>query len=290
METLKADRAQSLVGGRFLCQSRQPVFSNRLRSLLDMQRFYAHSFVRISNSIQELTDIGEYLQINLIEFATEQGVRKELAILKAESDLLQFSFVIQQIERIEDYLDTQGKNASPTVFREMLQDLRGRVHDSLAGHVFLEVNATHAALYFDKPMLFGLEVAERFPDAADDIAEAGTCHALNRSTACVMHLMRVVEVGLRALASALDLPNRPDWGKHLKDIEKELENRYKAAGCRTSDEEFYSEAAAQLGHVKTAWRNPTMHVDRTYTPERAEAILVAVRAFMQHLASRLSQV
>ena len=105
-----------------------------------------------------------------------------------------------------------------------------------------------------------------------------------------MHLNRVVEVGLRILATKeLALPFRPDWGRHLKDIEDELTKRYKAAGAWIPDEQFFSEIAAQIGHIKTAWRNPSMHVDRKYTEDEAKGILQAVRSFMQHLATKLHE-
>lgn len=145
------------------------------------------------------------------------------------------------------------------------------------------------AQWYEQPFVFGDKVSEKFASAAEDISESGKCLALDRGTACVMHLSRVVESGLRALAKELGLPRRNDWGKHLDDIDKELSKRYKASGSRTDDEQFFSEAAAQIGHIKNAWRNPSMHVDRSYSPSRAHEILAAIRSFMQHLSTRLGE-
>ncbi len=172
---------------------------------------------------------------------------------------------------------------------DAIECLNKSIHAELQQRLFCFVNPERRGFY-EHPALFGEEVFNRFPSANEDIFEAGTCLALERGTACVMHSMRVVEVGLRVLAvNELKLPNRPDWGRHLKDIEMELQKREKAAGTRTPDELFYAEAAAQIGHVKTAWRNPSAHVDQSYSPERAEQILVAVRSLMQHLATRLRE-
>jgi len=44
-----------------------------------------------------------------------------------------------------------------------------------------------------------------------------------------------------------------------------------------------------LDGVRIAWRNPTMHIENSYSPERAEEILIGVRALMRHLATRLSE-
>jgi hypothetical protein len=62
----------------------------------------------------------------------------------------------------------------------------------------------HYLKYFENPKLFGDAVFSSFPSATDDIAEAGTCLALERSTACVMHSMRATEVALRALVRVHD--------------------------------------------------------------------------------------
>jgi hypothetical protein len=80
-----------------------------------------------------------------------------------------------------------------------------------------------------------------------------------------------------------------DWGAYLRAIEAELEGRIKKAGKRTADEQFYAEAKAMIDNVRRAWRNPTMHVERTYSPERADEIYRAVRSLMNHLATKLAE-
>jgi hypothetical protein len=176
----------------------------------------------------------------------------------------------------------------PTKVKADIAVLRKRINDELKGGEFFALDQ-RTGEYFKKDKLFGEEVFSNFPSANNDIYEAGTCLALGRATACVMHSMRVVEVGLTVLAKELLLPTRNNWGKNLTDVENELTKRYKASGSRTPDELFFAEAAAQIGHIKTAWRNPTMHVDRAYSEKHAEEILLAVRSLMCHLATRLHE-
>jgi hypothetical protein len=128
----------------------------------------------------------------------------------------------------------------------------------------------------------------------NDIEEAGKCLALNRNTACVFHLMRVMEVGLRALGASLHDPRidpkrNPTWDAILKKGDEELLKplAQRAAEWQT-DEAFFSTAHASLRAVKDAWRNPTMHVERIYDDEAALEVWNAVRGFMRHLASKLS--
>jgi hypothetical protein len=143
--------------------------------------------------------------------------------------------------------------------------------------------------YYEQVALFGDDVFANFSSANTDIFEAGTCLALERGTACVMHLMRVLEAGLKCLAAALNVTAQNDWGSYIREIERELAARIRASGARTSDEQFYAEASVTFDAVRRAWRNPTMHIANEYSPERAEEILIAVRALMRHLATRLSE-
>lgn len=136
---------------------------------------------------------------------------------------------------------------------------------------------------------FGKDVFHAFSSAAYDVAEASKCLALDRGTACVMHLMRAVEVTLKALATTVGVPTQVDWGSYIREIDKEIEKRVKASGRRTPDEEFYSQLVVRFDNLKRAWRNPSMHVQDKYTPEEAELAYLAMKSFMQHLAARIRE-
>jgi len=53
-----------------------------------------------------------------------------------------------------------------------------------------------------------------------------------------------MEVGLKALGKAIGVGLQNDWGAYIREIEKELAARVKAAGKRTPDVAFYSEIVA----------------------------------------------
>jgi HEPN domain-containing protein len=173
-----------------------------------------------------------------------------------------------------------------------LPEVMNRLEDECKRKFVLSIDGDHSK-YYSHAQLFDSsddnvpKVSAQFSSANEDIAEAGNCLACGRPTACVMHLNRIVEVGLKALAAALGSAPQNDWGKYLSKIDEELQTRMKASGSRTTDEQFYAEAQLTCDSVRRAWRNPTMHVDKTYTEERAEEILIAVRSFMRHLATKL---
>jgi len=158
----------------------------------------------------------------------------------------------------------------------------------LEGRIFFEPEAKYKP-YFENSKLFGEVVFNAFTSANDDITEAGTCLALERGTACVMHLMRVVDCGLAALAKALGVAKQNDWGRYLNKISEELKKRYELSGARSEPEQFYSEVAITMDQMRRAWRNPTFHVEKSYSLDRAEVILRSVQSFMMHLAKEVSE-
>ncbi|MFZ0888451.1 MAG: hypothetical protein WA005_08365 [Candidatus Binataceae bacterium] len=93
---------------------------------------------------------------------------------------------------------------NPTVdvaeFRSGLADLWSRMKDDLESCWFLYVAKED---HYEQEELFGSRVRIRFPSAADDIQEAGSCFALRRWTATVHHCMGIMQAGLIALAKHL---------------------------------------------------------------------------------------
>jgi len=158
----------------------------------------------------------------------------------------------------------------------------------LAGRQFYAPMRKHDC-YYDDLKLFGEDVFTNFPSANNDIYEAGMCLAFERGTACVMHLMRVTEVGLRTLAKNIGVTVQTDWGAYLRAIDEKLKVKAKAGTSNPADEAFYREAHAILDRVRIAWRNPTMHVDNSYSVERAEEILLTIKSLMRHLATKISE-
>lgn len=149
-----------------------------------------------------------------------------------------------------------------------------------------------SAEMFDSPEArFGERALSAFPSIEYDVREAGRCFALERYTASVFHCMRIMEVGLEALSTVLDLNVATNWNNALNLIEKEIRGRSIAThgpGWK-DDEAFYSEAAAHFRAVKNAWRNHAMHKRETFDEERARGILQSTADLMRHLADRLSE-
>jgi hypothetical protein len=161
----------------------------------------------------------------------------------------------------------------------------------MAGRACLVVNADRAK-FFSSPDLFGDAVEYKFPSASPEIMEAGKCYALGRYSASVYHLMRVLEIGLKCLATATDVTfANQNWQNVIDQIEKNIRSMTAQTHGENwrADEQYYSEAAAYFRILKTAWRNYAMHMHERYDEERATDIFNNVRGFMRHLATKLSE-
>jgi hypothetical protein len=169
--------------------------------------------------------------------------------------------------------------------------------NELRTRLFFGINSSHARYYEHQEPLFGQKVADKFSTlAASEIDEAGKCFALFRYTACVFHMMRVMETGIRAVAKCLGVPDPVkdadrNWGNMLRGIKVEIDKRNKApqGWAITNDKVFFEDAYGSIDAVKTAWRNPTMHVEKTYGEEQASNIFEATRGFMMKLADRCDE-
>ena len=138
---------------------------------------------------------------------------------------------------------------------------------------------------------FGQNVANKFPDAVYDIREAGRCLALERDTACVLHLMRVLEIGLHHLADRFDVSfERSNWNKIIDQIESAIRQISMASTKPPNwkeDEERFAGIAKEFRYFKDAWRNNANHGRSRYDFEEAEVIYRHVRLFMGELAQEL---
>lgn len=162
---------------------------------------------------------------------------------------------------------------------------------------FLYVPAERARFWptMEEPHIFGEEVSTSFPSATFDISNSGICIATMMSTAAVFHLMRALEIGLAALGEVFGVSlAHTNWAPAIEQIESKIrgmqkDQAWKALPDCKEQQEFYAQAASHFAMFKDAWRNYTMHVRAKYTEDEAEMIFLSVKAFMQKLATRVSE-
>lgn len=218
------------------------------------------------------------------------GVGYELLVeMRASMLELEARFTLKAVDRMIGLIE-EGKCTTDDLLREV-RAIDGRLRDELEETHLFVVSADNAKYLDDSKPLFGDDVSAKFPSASYDIEEAGKCLALRRSTACVMHLMRALEVGLAVMGKPLNVETADkNWHTILDQIEKAIKAINSSSGPTwKEDQAFYSGAASHFRLLKDGLRNHAMHVREKYTEEQAEEIYRSARAFMRHLAAKLSE-
>lgn len=247
-----------------------------------MLRFYAAKYVELSH------------KMTAVEWAFSEHAAKHGDLVVAQGDREGFLGLLDVIEqncipvglkgpvkearRARDVAKTADftyRDASERIAR-----LWERLAEDLEESMIWRVDPD-AADDFDISSL-GEDIDVAFPKISFDITEAYRCLALDRGTACVFHLMRIMEAGLLKIGvDALGVaPETRGWEVILRIAKKNLDGR------RSGDakDALLDQTLAQLYAVKDAWRNPVMHVDAKHTTEEAKAILGAAKAFMAKVA------
>ena len=101
-----------------------------------------------------------------------------------------------------------------------------------------------------------------------------------------MHMMRVSEIGVGALADNLGTPKGASWGATIASVQQALDNQRKIKGDPKL-RQWASETASYLNFVKDAFRNPAMHPEMNFDQNTAISIYDNTRSFMRKLADVL---
>jgi hypothetical protein len=268
---------------------------HRLVSLLDMILKYPGLFLNLTQLLAQLEVLGKppYFPKDLTKEEQEawnERSRESLRIGMTVCDQLNLS--MSKIYVADAIKDWEAYGLPYLVEAGRIAELDKLLRNEIDQVEFFHVPALKSN-YYNAQAVFGVDVKERFPSAQFDAKEAGTCYALSRSTACVFHLMRVLEIGLTVIASHFGVASdHTNWQNIIEGIEKSIRSMA-SDPKRTPDwkdhQEFYSQAGTHLMLLKDAWRNYTAHARGKYTEEEAELIFIQVRAFMQKLATRLHE-
>jgi hypothetical protein len=222
-----------------------------------MKPFHVSRFLALVRDFQELVSQKSGHGQDITE-EDRLGSQRFMSSYSGECERLGLVSTADQFERMRLTWRTAKRYSEVNA---LVPELLNRLEDECKRKVVMSFESRYVE-YFTNAQLFDskdtgvAKVSVQFPSASEDIAESGKCLACSRPTACVMHLNRIMEVGLRALAAAVGVGRKNDWGKYLTDIEGELTKRMKAARARSLDEQFYAEAHAMFDSVRRAWRNP----------------------------------
>jgi hypothetical protein len=241
----------------------------KLWSLWDMLEKYALLFTVATVGLSEAKWLCIPLQLQpgekqvpreMIERAAAHGLRiiRQAAILSDMDD------VLPELDRLEQLIWPPHKDmplAPLNGIAQAINHLISRLQDELNSQYFFHLDQKDVQFYLEeKP--FGQKVADKFEQANEDICEAAKCLSLQRSTACVFHLMRVLELGVQAFGKKLKVKldvRAETWHQILLHVNKEIQAMPSKTTKQKSKKSQYAAAAAHLQSVRLAWRNEVMH-------------------------------
>lgn len=266
----------------------------KIASLLDMLKFYADDFVKISINLGKLSAVFAAPQFqDMKSLHIDAGVVQMFEDLCVPCRNIGLGYSLKQADRIKSILE----NPNPQIgeLSAALESFCGRITDELESVLVMRIPPERVQ-YFQQPSLFGDEVFNNFKSARRDIEEAGSCFAAARYTACAMHLMRVCEVGLLSVGAGMQIKSKllaaqPDWGNVLGELWQEIQRRDASGDPAWTPElrNFFDTARASLQLIKNVWRNPTMHVERFYQDFEVEDVLHSIKGFTRYLAGHLDE-
>ncbi len=263
----------------------------RLWSLLDMLSIYAPGLTSVIADLKALA-----LSITLARNDAERAAsRKEIAakidqLKELLSDVPLSNVLRAKINRLIDAAKPDATYAANDLM-VMTREFYLSLLEELATSHFLMIPEPRTSFYEQPEPPFGAAVDKAFPDAYRDIRAASRCLALDEWTACVFHLMRALEIGLRDMAVGLNIPMSASvdylqWAEIIDQINSAVGKmgQQKKSPQRTERQKFYAQAATNFDHFKNAWRNHVSHSREHYDERDAVTTWNHVATFMQVLA------
>ena len=246
-----------------------------------MITFNASSFIYFSREMGRLSEnlLEKEMADQIRDLETRQHDENALKSHLEDFEKSGLRMCVAQIQRML----TACRNDNHLTHRQMaqmVQELANRVQDECGTAFFLKLSEHERDLFAPITPLFGTLIEDKFPSMIEDIAEAGKCLGLQRSTAAVFHLMRLMETAVQRIGVELgvSLVDEKVWQVILDGINAEIKKMEK--GERKKN---LASISANLYSVKLAWRNETMHPKTTYTQDEAIQVFNSVRRFTEEL-------
>jgi hypothetical protein len=190
-------------------------------------------------------------------------------------------------------------HANPDLLRAELTplqiELKGRLVDELSGRIFWVLSTKEHQLYVEPRKGWEI-IIERFPNAVGDIEEAERCLAVSRYAGAVFHSVQVVEAGLIELGKLIGVTDpHSGWTAVSNRLKKIIDTKHQdRSPLEQQHFPFLEQIQGTIESLKNAWRNKVSHAQgklvlmtSDFSPEIAEEILFATRAFMRRLATEM---
>jgi hypothetical protein len=134
-----------------------------------------------------------------------------------------------ELTKVDLEIQLGNRHFQPIIWGELFENLKRLCDQIIVGisrECFFHYARENGILIFRAEQNWSVVVG-RFPSAKQEILPGIDCYALGHNTAAVFHMMRVAEIGLRALARErqVTFPKTPlewaEWNNLIDEIEKQ---------------------------------------------------------------------
>jgi hypothetical protein len=170
-------------------------------SLWDMLTKFAREFIALGEAIAAGRMIFGF--IDSLDTGDPGRAMVEEELRELAGTFSKISFLCSELNLpISGELFTRGKDDLPKSGREY--EIYITALESEIKNIVFAFVPEHKRKYIT-PVKFIPAGIEAFPNARDELVEAGKSFAFDRYTAAVFHCMRAVEIGMRAMATELQV-------------------------------------------------------------------------------------
>jgi hypothetical protein len=175
--------------------------------------------------------------------------------------------ISNDVNRAKDYMQRAYPERERVIF--YIENISNRVIDEIKEEKFLHIE-NYKLRHYQNIELVDNTIGKKLPNAAQDLYHAGSCFALEQYTACVFHLMRVMEYCVQRLGKKLRMPidvSKETWAQimdHVNNAIKAMRGGKGATAPRNRKKQRYSLAASRLdrcasyGEMKRCTQSPLM--------------------------------
>lgn len=270
-----------------------------------MERFEAGTIYSAALRLSHILRPYEIKTANHTHAITQESyieAKGHIDFLCEELERIGFGYALPPARELHQLIHEQireGQIAEPGIWMELspettynyrahVRDLVTTLERELSSRIIMFLPERMVGYYDGSKCLFPGAVLDKFGSLQYDMNQAGKCFAFGQHTACVFHLMRVLEIVLRKFAQKLRISpqvfERKEWGVILNQINNKLKCEPNDSARIRKRKDRQKVTSGFLNGVRMAWRNDTIHVRADYDEDGASKVIAAVRLFVEDFA------
>lgn len=272
------------------CGTKLPWFDHpfRLISWLEMNKFSAEEFLKIGNLMGIVVNASHQMA-GKEAVITGNQIKEWLLAIRRACGMIGLTQSFHASFRV---IEAMGGKIHASELAIRVEDLGRLIESEMREQLFFWMPSHYADFHSkDAVALVGEKCCKGFPSIAREVEEAAKCYAFGRFTACVFHLSRATEAGIKAVGIALGQKRDHEIiERTLKFIEGQtlLNPANQIKEWRTHGE-FFATIAVDVRAIARAWRNKVCHLVDSYSEERAKAIFDVSPMFFKHVAEHIDE-